>query len=137
MSGIANDQGAVALSANFEGWNPMNIHQTLAHIFPAGVVGGCSPDEGGLFEVHGLPSGTVPENCQVLAGGHAPHARHEHRESYLVKTEDFVLFFDVCGALPGSGDGEFVQSGGYAGVADGQSHDLLAYARKSIELQQH
>lgn len=116
----------------------MNIDQTLAHIFPAGVVVGCNPRDGGLFEVRGLPKGTVPENCEVLAGGHTPQTHGcEHRETYLVRTEDFVLFFDVCAAPPGCGYDAFVESGGYASVADPQSHDLLAYARKSIELQQH
>ena len=116
----------------------MNIQQTLTRIFPSGVVGGCSPDGGGVFEVHGLSKGTVPANCEVLAGGHVPQMRrHEHRESYLVKTEDFILFFDVCAALPGSGYDEFVESRGYADAADTQSHDLLAYARKSIESQRH
>ena len=116
----------------------MNIHQTLTRIFPSGVVGGCSPDAGGVFEVHGLPKGTAPVNCEVLAGGHVPASHgHGHRESYLVQTEDYILFFDICPALPGCGYDALVESGGYADVADSQSHDLLAYARKSIELQRH
>ena len=116
----------------------MNIHQTLASIFPSGVVGGCSPDRGGSFEVHGLPRGAAPANCEVLAGGHVPPKHgHGNRESYLVKTDDYILFFDVCAALPGCGHDAFVESGGYADAAGTQSHDLLAYARKSIESQRH
>ena len=79
----------------------MNIQDTLAQIFPSGVVSGCRPDKGGSFEVLKLPQGTVPQNCEVLASCRAKLARgRARRECYLVKTEDFVIFFRVCPTWP-------------------------------------
>ncbi len=47
----------------------MNIQSTLTVLFPAGVVVDCGPSQSGSLEVHGLPKGTVPQNCEVLACG--------------------------------------------------------------------
>src|SRR5450756_2347534 len=80
----------------------MNIEDTLAQIFPSGVVNGCRPDKGGSFKVLKLPQGTVPQNCEVLASCRAKLTRgRARRECYLVKTEDFVIFFRVCPYLAG------------------------------------
>ena len=124
--------------AQHEACDPVNIHQTLSSVFPAGVVNGCSPDEGGSFDVQGLPKGTLPANCEVLAFGHAPPVQgQDHRETYLVQTQDYVLFFDVSAALPGCGYDACIEGGAYAAVAGAQSQDLLAYARRTIASQQH
>src|SRR5450756_380207 len=96
----------------------MDIQDTLAQIFPSGVVSGCRPDKGGSFEVLKLPQGAVPQNCEVLASCGAQRARgRERHESYLVKTEDFVIFLGF----------------GYAPVGAAQSRALQALARKSID----
>jgi hypothetical protein len=112
----------------------MNIQDTLAHIFPSGVVSGCRPDKGGSFEVLKLPQGAVPQNCEVLASCRATFARgRARRESYLVKTEDFVIFFRVCPAWPAGDSSDLVLGVGYAPVGAAQSLALQALARKSME----
>jgi len=112
----------------------MNIQDTLAQIFPSGVVSGCRPDKGGSFEVLQLPQGTVPQNCEVLASCRAKFARgRARRESYLVKTEDFVIFFRVCPTWPARDRNDLVLGFGYAPVGNAQSHALQALARKSID----
>lgn len=112
----------------------MDIGSTLAHIFPSGVVSGCRPDKGGSFEILKLPKGTLPQNCEVLASGQSRLGRgRERRENYLVKTEDFVIFFRVCPAWPASDANDLVLGLGYAPVGAVQSQALQAFARKSIE----
>lgn len=112
----------------------MNIQDTLAQIFPSGIVSGCRPDKGGSFEVLKLPQGAVPQNCEVLASCRATLARgRARRESYLVKTEDFVIFFRVCPAWPAGDSSDLVLGVGYAPVGAAQSLALQALARKSME----
>lgn len=112
----------------------MNIQDTLAQIFPSGVVSGCRPDKGGSFEVLKLPQGAVPQNCEVLACGQSKRARgRERRESYLVKTEDFVIFFRVGPTWPARDPNDLVLGFGYAPVGAAQSSALQALARKSID----
>ena len=111
----------------------MNIRSTLERIFPTGVVSDGSPDRGGFFEVLGLPQGTVPENCEVLASGQSSTTvALERRGSFLVKTDHFVLFFHLCIAHPDSGYAEFVM-GRMCSDADGDRiRELKAYALMTI-----
>ncbi len=111
----------------------MNIHNTLNRIFPSGVISECATDTGGSFEVRGLTNGAVPQNCEVLARGRARSSHWGgHRASYLVKTEDFLLFFRICLSVPGSGHGGSGVSQGYAHANDGQARGLQVHARRAI-----
>lgn len=111
----------------------MNIQDTLAQIFPSGVVSGCRPDKGGSFEVLKLPQGTAPQNCEVLASCRVNLARgRARRECYPVKTEDFVIFFRVCPTWPNRDPNDLVLGFGYAPVGAAQSRALQELARKSI-----
>ena len=112
----------------------MNIEDALAQIFPSRVVSGCRPDKGVSFEVLRLPQGTVPQNCEVLASCRAKLARgHACRESYLVKTEDFVIFFRVCPTWPARDPNDLVLGFGYTPVGAAASRALQALARKNID----
>ncbi len=89
----------------------MNLQDTLVRIFPNGVIRSGDPESGGFLEVHGLPRHTVPRNCQLLASGEFQFAANQEiRESYLVKTDDFVIFCRMCPAPPDSGYAEFAQT---------------------------
>lgn len=111
----------------------MNIGNTLARIFPTGVVSGGGPDQGGFFEIRGLAQGTIPGNCKVLASATTTRTvALQRRASFLVTTDDFVLFFHICIAHPDSVFAEFVM-GRICVHADGvRSEALQAYARTSI-----
>lgn len=112
----------------------MNIGNTLARIFPTGVVSDGSPDQGGFFEVRGLPQDTIPQNCEILASGYSPNAiALERRGSFLVKTADFVLFFHICIAHPDSGDAEFVMGRLCAHADAARLQELQAYALMTIK----
>lgn len=112
----------------------MDIGDTLARIFPTGVVSGGGPDHDGFFEVRGLPQGTVPENCEVLASGQTTlTVAFQRRGSFLVKTDDFVIFFHICIAHPDSGYAEFVVGRTCAHADDARSQELQAYALMSIK----
>src|SRR5450759_2424819 len=111
----------------------MNIGDTLARIFPTGVVSYGSPDHGGFFEMCIRDRGTVPEFCEMLASGQNTHAvALQRRESFLVKTDDFVLFFHICIARPDSGYAEFVMGRTCAHADSACSQELQAYALMSI-----
>jgi|ERR1035437_285563 hypothetical protein len=111
----------------------MDIYNTLARIFPTGVVSHGNPDQGGFFKVLSLPQGTIPENCTMLACGQTTRTvALQHRGSFLVKTDDFVLFFHICTAQPDSGYAEFVMGRTCAHADDTGSRELQAYALKSI-----
>jgi hypothetical protein len=111
----------------------MNMHTTLSRIFPSGVVSAYASDTGGSFEVRGLTNGAVPQNCEVLARGRARSSHWDgHRASYLVRTEDFVLFFRICLSVPGKDRGGSGVSRGYAHANDGQSRGLQVHACRAI-----
>jgi hypothetical protein len=81
----------------------MNLQETVASLFPQGVVTDCGRDNGCCLEVHGLPRNAVPHNCAVLASGQFQFSSaQERRESYLVKIEDFVLFVRLSPETPDS-----------------------------------
>lgn len=81
----------------------MNLQDTVARIFPNGVVLDASPCTGCSFEVRGLPKNAFPQNCAVLAKGVFQYSLDQAcRESYLVKTEDFVLIVRICPDSPDS-----------------------------------
>ena len=111
----------------------MNIGKTLARIFPSGVVSDGGPGQDGFFEIRGLPQGTVPEHCEVLASGQTRRALAlQRRESFLAKTDDFVLFFHICIAHPDSGYAEFVMGHTCALADNARAQGLQAYARTNI-----
>jgi hypothetical protein len=111
----------------------MDIGNTLASIFPTGVVSYGSPDQGGFFKVLSLPQGTIPENCKVLACSQTTRTvALQRRGSFLVRTNDFILFFHICIALPYSGYAEFVMGRRCAHADDTHSRELQAYALASI-----
>ena len=111
----------------------MDIGNTLARIFPTGVVSYGNTDQGGFFKVLSLPQGTVPENCTVLVCGQTTRTvALQRRESFLVKTDEFVLFFHICIAPSDSGYAEFVMGRTCAHADDTRSRELQAYALKSI-----
>ena len=92
----------------------MNLQETITRIFPTGFVKEYNPDKGISFEVHGLPRNSVPQNCEVLASGQFQFSlRQQRSESYLVKTEDFVLFFRIVPAPPDSGYAELALGSGH------------------------
>ena len=112
----------------------MNIQRTLTILFPAGVVTGCGPSQSGSLEVHGLPKGTVPQNCEVLACGHSKFYWGQARqEIYLVRTMDFLVLLRIAPAGPDSHDGEFVVSRAYAPAQGDASVRFQATARRTIE----
>ncbi len=111
----------------------MNIDETLKHVFPSGKIRSSVPDHGGFFEVRGLCRGIAPTNCERLASGSARVRIGEApRESYLVRTPDFVLFFRTCPGRTDKQTARFAVSCGYAPSPSASAKDLLAYALRSI-----
>ena len=85
----------------------MNLQDTVARMFPSGIVKQSIPDNSTFFEVHGLPDNSVPQNCSVLASGQFQFSRTQvSRGSYLVQTADFVFFIRVYASEPGKGHAE-------------------------------
>ncbi len=101
----------------------MNLQDTVAQMFPTGVVTQGQPEDGRFFEVHGLAANASPQNCAVLASGQFEFSSAQGcQDSYLVKADDFVLFVRICPT----------QSGGrYAEVA------LRSRAAKEAKTQTH
>lgn len=112
----------------------MNIHRTLTMLFPAGVVTDCGPAQSGSLEVHGLPRGTVPQNCEVLACGRSKfYWGRASQEIYLVRTTDFLVLLRIAPAGPENCDGEYVVSRAYAPADGDASERFQVTARKTIE----
>lgn len=116
----------------------MNIHDTLSSIFPSAVIGPPGqPVHDGFFEVLGLTKDVVPQNCERMAHGRSkPMMGQAIRDSYLVRTADFLLFFRACPELPNRRHNTFVMSCGCAPLRGTRSRDLEAYALKSIRSNQ-
>lgn len=111
----------------------MNIHDTLTHIFPSGMIPTGIPDHEGFFEVSGLPNDVAPQNCETLASGLSKVRQGQRlRRSYLVRTPDFLLFFRTCSGGANIGQGEVVMSCGFAPLSEPLAKDLAKYALRSI-----
>jgi hypothetical protein len=111
----------------------MNIHDTLMHVFPSGNIGPGVPEHDGFFEVQGLRTAVAPENCERLASGRSKlRVGQATRESYLVRTPDFLLFFRACPVHAHQTSAGFAMSCGFAPLSTAMSQDLEAYALKSI-----
>lgn len=111
----------------------MNINDTLQHVFPSVKIRPSVPDHGGFFELRGLCRGMAPTNCERLASGSAKTRFGEAlRESYLVRTPDFILFFRTCPERIDQQKAGFVMSCGYAPLPGTSATDLEAYAKRSI-----
>jgi len=113
----------------------MDMRSTLTALFPAGLLIDRGAPKGDLLEVHGLPKGAVPQNCEVLAGGRArTYWGRERQEIYLVKTEDFLVLLRICPAGPGTAEGDFAVSRGYSPVDHELTQNFQATALKSIDV---
>jgi hypothetical protein len=74
----------------------MNLQDTVALMFPHGVVTQSIPDNNSFFEVREIPENTVPQNCALLASGEFQYARDQVRTgSFLVRAADHVFFIRV------------------------------------------
>jgi hypothetical protein len=101
----------------------MNLQETVASLFPQGVITDCGRDNGCSLEVHGLPRNAVPCNCAVLASGQFQFSSaQERRESYLVKIEDFVLFVRLSPESPDSHFAEIAMRTGPGRPAQSATH---------------
>jgi hypothetical protein len=101
----------------------MNLQETVASLFPHGVITDCGRDNGCCLEVHGLPRNAVPNNCAVLASGQFQFSRgDDRRESYLVKIEDFVLFVRMSPETPDSQFAEIAMRMGPGHAASAPAH---------------
>jgi hypothetical protein len=72
----------------------------------------------GGFEVNGLPKGTVPVNCEILAQGLANTALLGRQEHFLVSSGEQLVYLRVCTASEDSGYDEFAYVHGIATTED-------------------
>lgn len=85
----------------------MNLQETVALMFPHGVVTQAIPDSDSFFEVHDIPENTVPQNCAVLASGEFQYFRDQNRTgSFLVQAEQHVFFIRVHSTRSGASHAE-------------------------------
>ncbi|BCO27301.1 hypothetical protein MIZ03_2189 [Rhodoferax lithotrophicus] len=71
----------------------MNLQDTVALMFPLGVVAQSIPDNSSFFEVNEIPARSVPQNCAMLATGEFQYSRDQDcTGSFLVQAEEHVFF---------------------------------------------
>jgi hypothetical protein len=112
----------------------MTAQETLSSIFPDGTVTDFDPTFPWGYDVIGLPKGTVPQNCEVLASGEGKlfMSPVERRVHYLVKANGIMFYFRICTAMVGSGYDEFVAGLGCAEPED-DTKRLETRARQAID----
>ena len=97
-------------------------------LFPQGITGFCGARS---IEVNGLNAGTVPANCEILIQGQ--HKRsNDHREYFLVRTLEALVYLRVCTAMPDSGYAEFAVIHEIAQIGSAEAKTLEERARESI-----
>ena len=106
-----------------------HLQELINRVFPEGDV---ALRRSSGFEVNGLPKGTQPQGCEILARGLEPDSRGDRREHYLVRVDAVMLFFRICTAMEGSGYDEFVAGRGIA-VTYEEQVELRNYAEGWIE----
>jgi hypothetical protein len=110
----------------------MTIENVLESVFPSGVLRQLATEQGGAFELTGLPNNSRPQNCTILARGQDA-AAPTRREFFLARAQDgTMLFFSLCRETE---DAEaFVTGHGFAAPEDATAvRELTAYARWRIE----
>ncbi len=101
----------------------MNLQETVALMFPHGVVTQTMPDSDSIFEVHEIPENTVPQNCAVLAIGEFQYFRDQDRtSSFLVHAEDHVFCIRVHSAHSGGSHAEVILRYGFDPVKKLREH---------------
>ena len=79
----------------------MNLYEAVSRIFPDGIVQDNGRRGSDYFEVHELPRNAKPKNCEIVVSGLFQFdVAHECRNSYLVKTEKYVLLVRVLPDSP-------------------------------------
>jgi hypothetical protein len=98
----------------------MNLHETVALMFPQGVVTQSIPEDSNFFEVHGISHNFVPRNCAVLASGQFQYFRDQDRTgSYLVQTGEHVFFIRVYPTQSGGSRAEVALRYGFESENNG------------------
>jgi hypothetical protein len=95
----------------------MNLRDTVAVMFPHGVVTQSIADNNSFFEVHKNPGNCVPQNCALLASGAFQYARDQDPTgSLLVQAEDYVFFIRVHSTRSGGGHADVALRYGFDSV---------------------
>lgn len=95
----------------------MNLQETVAMMFPHGVVTQSIPENSSFFEVHGISEYAVPQNCAVLASGDFQYSHDQKRTgSFLVQAKDHVFFIRVHSTHSGVGHAEVALRYGFDSV---------------------
>lgn len=93
----------------------MSLQDTVALMFPHGVVTQSIPDNNSFFEVREIPANAVPQNCALLASGEFQYARDQVRTgSFLVRAADHVFFIRVHSTRSGASHAEVTLRNGVA-----------------------
>mgnify|MGYP000952304855 CR=1 FL=1 len=101
----------------------MNPQETVALMFPQGVVTQSIPDNCSFFKVHGIAENFIPENCAVLASGEFQYSRDQDRTgSFLVQAEDYVFFIRTYSPRSGGGHAEVALRYGFDPVKKMRVH---------------
>jgi hypothetical protein len=101
----------------------MNLQDTVAMMFPNGVVRQSIPDNNSFFEVPEIPANTVPQNCALLAIGEFQYVRDQVRTgSFLVRAVDHVFFIRVHSTRSGGSHAEVTLRSGVAPVTKLRVH---------------
>jgi hypothetical protein len=101
----------------------MTLQETVALMFPHGVVRKSIPDNNSFFDVREIPANTVPQNCALLASGEFQYARDQVRTgSFLVRAVDHVFFIRVHSTRSGGNHAEVTLRNGVAPVTKLRVH---------------
>jgi len=115
----------------------MSLVQTLRNVFPSGSVKRVVPKSDIKFEV-ALPKGALPENCEVVMQATVPYAplKGTLRQYFLVKTEKFMLFFQMRDDSDLEDGFEMAASLGGASLNDDEAvAELQFMAQQHMQLQ--
>lgn len=92
----------------------MNLQDTVALMFPLGVVAQSIPDNSSFFEVNEIPARSVPQNCAMLATGEFQYSRDQDcTGSFLVQAEEHVFFIRIYSTRSSGWHAEVVVRSGF------------------------
>jgi len=101
----------------------MKLQETVALMFPRGVVTQSLTEDSSFFEVHGIPENAIPQNCAVLASGEFQYFLGQDRTgSFLVQAEDHVFFIRVYSTRSGGSHAEVALRYGFDPLKKRQMH---------------
>ena len=85
------------------------------------------------LEVHGLPKGAIPENCEVVTCGEERNTKiGERRSHYLVELDGYYVYLRIYSDRDDINANEYAEVVGIAAIGSDDGEDLREHGLNTV-----